>query len=154
FLMGSPVKEKDRGEDEVLHEVTITRPFFLAKTEVTQRQYEALGKKNKSKRQGLDLPVENVTWEEADAFARDLSQKNAGAKVRYRLPTEAEWEYSCRGGCPNSNPFGIGDGTSLSSEQANFDGKDPDGPYGGAGVGPYLKRTREVGRYEANALGL
>jgi formylglycine-generating enzyme required for sulfatase activity/uncharacterized caspase-like protein len=156
FLMGSPKGEKDQGDDEAQHEVTITQPFYLGRTEVTQEQYQALGMENKSKFRGAaSLPVENVSWEEADAFARALSQKNAGAKLFYRLPTEAEWEYACRGGRPSSSPFGIGrDGTSLSSHEANFDGKDSDGPYGGAKTGPYLQKTSPVGKYDANALGL
>jgi formylglycine-generating enzyme required for sulfatase activity len=151
FLMGSPKDEKERFDEEMLHEVTITRPFYLAKTELTQDQYAALGKENKSVRKGADLPVENVSWEEAEAFARDLTQKKGGAKLSYRLPTEAEWEYACRGGRGSSSPFGIGDGTSLSSSQANFDGNYP---YGGAAKGPYLQKTSTVGSYPANALGL
>ncbi len=69
----------------------------------------------------------------------------------YRLPNEAEWEYSCRGGRSSSLPFGIGDGTSLSSIQANFDGNYP---YGGAAKGPYVGKTTPVGTYMPNALGL
>jgi formylglycine-generating enzyme required for sulfatase activity len=69
----------------------------------------------------------------------------------YHLPTEAEWEYACRGGRPSSQPFGIGDGRSLSSTQANFDGNFP---YGGAAKGPYLEKTTPVTKYAANALGL
>ena len=67
------------------------------------------------------------------------------------MPTEAEWENSCRGGRPSSLPFGIGDGVSLSSLDANFNG---DYPYGGAARGPYLLKTTPVGTYPANALGL
>jgi formylglycine-generating enzyme len=157
FLMGSPKTEAERNpwekrfDAEVQHEVTITRPFYLGKTEVTQAQYEALGKENKSRFKGADLPLENVSWEEADAFARELTQKKAGAKLLYRLPTEAEWEYSCRGGRSSSNPFGIGDGTSLASNLANFDGNYP---YGGAAKGTYLEKTCRVGSYPANAFGL
>jgi formylglycine-generating enzyme required for sulfatase activity len=157
FLMGSPKTEAERNpwetkfDAEVQHEVTITWPFYLGQTEVTQAQYEAAGRENKSGFKGADLPVENVSWEEADAFARELTQKKAGAKLLYRLPTEAEWEYSCRGGRPASNPFGIGDGTSLSSSLANFDGGHP---YGGADKGTRLAKTCRVGSYPANAVGL
>src|SRR5262249_19282553 len=163
FLMGSPKSEIDdllrqvpdaKREwfaDEVQHEVTITRPFYLAKTELTQAQYEALGKENKSRFKGADLPVENVSWEEADGYARELTQKKGGGKLLYRLLTEAEWEYSCRGGRSSSSPFGVGDGTSLSSSQANFDGNYP---YGGAAKGTYLQKSCAIGSYPANALGL
>ena len=67
----------------------------------------------------------------------------------YRLPTEAEWEYACRGGANSSTPFSFGG--SLSSTQANFDG---DYPYGGAAREPYLQRTTAVGSYPPNAYGL
>jgi formylglycine-generating enzyme required for sulfatase activity/tRNA A-37 threonylcarbamoyl transferase component Bud32 len=151
FVMGSPEGEEGRNNDEVQHEVTITRPVYLGKYEVTQAQYEALGNENKSKFQGADLPVENVSWDEADTFARELTQKKGGGKLLYRLPTEAEWEYACRGGRSSSSPFGIGDGTSLSSSQANFDGNSP---YGGAPKREPLNKTCAVGSYPANALGL
>jgi formylglycine-generating enzyme required for sulfatase activity len=154
FFMGSPGNEEGREKNELLHEVTITRPFYLGKYEVTQAQYEALFKENKSGFRGTNLPMEKVSWDEADTFARDLTQliqKRAGAKLVYRLPTEAEWEYACRAGRPSSSPFGIGDGRSLSFREANFDGNFP---YGGAAKGPALQKTSEVGKYAANALGL
>jgi formylglycine-generating enzyme required for sulfatase activity len=150
FRMGSPRDEKERSDDEVEHEVEITRPFYLGKYEVTQKQYEAVTGKNPSRIKGDDLPVESVSWEEADAFRRKLTEKRKDGLV-YRLPSEGEWEYSCRGGRSFSQPFGIGDGTSLSSKLANFDGNYP---YGGAEKGRYLEKTVRVGNYPANALGL
>jgi formylglycine-generating enzyme required for sulfatase activity/tRNA A-37 threonylcarbamoyl transferase component Bud32 len=158
FHMGSPPGEPDRNpfrpEDDVeaQHEVTLTAPFYLGKYEVTQAQYEAvLGPdENPSTSKGPDLPVEKVTWPEARAYADRLTKQRADALV-YRLPTEAEWEYACRGGRPGSLPFGVGDGTSLSSHQANFAG---DFPYGNGAKGEYLGQARRVGWYPANALGL
>jgi formylglycine-generating enzyme required for sulfatase activity len=150
FHMGSPLDEEDRSSDEKLHEVTLMEPFYLGKTEVTQVQYEALMGNNPSQLKGADRPVEQVSWEDARACAEKLTKKRDD-KHLYRLPTEAEWEYSCRGGRPSSQPFGIGDGRALSSREANFNG---DFPYGGADKGPNLKSTCRVGSYSANALGL
>jgi formylglycine-generating enzyme required for sulfatase activity len=150
FRMGSPADEKEREKGETLHEVTLTEPFDLAKTEVTQAQYQGLTGDNPSKFKGADLPVETVSWEEARAYAAKLTEKRSDKHV-YRLPTEAEWEYSCRGGRPSSYLFGVGEGRALSSREANFDGKSP---YGGAAEGPNLEATCRVGSYPANALGL
>ena len=150
FLMGSPEGETDRSPVEVQHEVEITKPLYLGGYDVTQGQYKAVTGKTPSKFKGPDLPVEQVSWDEADAFAKGLTEKAKDGLV-YRLPTEAEWEYSCRGGRPSSQPFGIGDGTSLSSREANFNGNYP---YGGAEKGPDLEKTTPVGMYKPNALGL
>jgi formylglycine-generating enzyme required for sulfatase activity len=150
FLMGSPKDEKERGEDETLHEVTLTEPFDLAITETTQAQYRALGLDNPSYFKGNDLPVETVSWEEAQDWAEQLTTKR-GDKHQYRLPTEAEWEYSCRGGRSSARPFGIGAGRALSSRQANFDGSEP---YGGADKRKSLAATCAVASYPGNAFGL
>ena len=157
FLMGSPDSEADRFADEgPQHEVEITRPFFLGIHPVTQEQYEKVMGKNPSyitskNGGGANHPVEQVSWKEAVTFCRKLSarpeEKSSGRT--YRLPTEAEWEYSCRGGATSSRPFSFGD--CLSSPQANFAGLYP---YGGAAEGPYLKRTTAVGSYPPNAFGL
>jgi hypothetical protein len=104
---------------------------------------------------GLDteeFPVEFVTWNEARDFCRKLTQLDDKAKPDgwvYRLPTEAEWEYACRGGASSYQTFHFGN--SLSSTQANFNGNFP---YGGAAKGPYLARPCKVGSYPPNAFGL
>ncbi len=162
FLMGSPKDEKERFHGEVQHEVSITKPFNLGVYMVTQAEYEKVMGNNPSyfspKGDGKDevedmdtshFPVEMVSWEDAIAFCKKLSElpeeKKAGRV--YRLPTEAEWEYACRAG--TKTVFHYGD--SLSSKQANFDGNDP---YGGADKGPNLNRTAKVGSYAPNAFGL
>ncbi len=150
FRMGSPTDEKGRIDSETFHEVTLTEPFDLGETEVTQAQYQALTGVNPSHFKGLDLPVETVTWSDATDYAARLTEKRSD-KYAYRLPTEAEWEYACRGGRPSSQPFGIGNGRALSSREANIDGNFP---YGGADKGPYLKSTCRVGSYSRSALGL
>jgi formylglycine-generating enzyme required for sulfatase activity len=150
FRMGSPQGEKDRVKDETLHTVTLTEPFDLAKTELTQAQYEVLTEENPSKFKGRDKPVEQVSWEEARRYAEKLTKKR-GDGCLYRLPTEAEWEYSCRGGRSCSKPFGIGDGLSLSFGEANFNWRHP---YGGAKAGVPSASTCDVSLYPANALGL
>jgi formylglycine-generating enzyme required for sulfatase activity/serine/threonine protein kinase len=137
FRMGSPAGEAGRAREETLHTVVLTEPFDLGKYEVTQAQFLALTGDNPSRFTGDDLPVEKVTWEEADEIGKQLTKMRRDRHV-YRLPTEAEWEYSCRGGRPSSQPFGIGDGRSLSAREANFGSV----------------KTCKVGSYAANALGL
>ncbi|HMZ19562.1 MAG TPA: formylglycine-generating enzyme family protein, partial [Blastocatellia bacterium] len=91
FVMGSPVGEAQREEQERQHETVITRAFYLGKFEVTQRQWEAVMGDNPShfREAGGELPVERVTWYDVQEFLKRLS---ATGGVRYRLPTEAEWE--------------------------------------------------------------
>src|SRR4051812_36292850 len=98
-----------------------------------------------------DFPVEQVSWDDATEFCRRLtrSEEKARPEWLYRLPTEAEWEYSCRGGVCSPAPFHFG--ATLESTQANFNGEHP---YGGAAKGPYLCRTCAVGSYSPNAFGL
>jgi len=103
FMMGSPKKEKNRDLDETRHRVTLTKGFWLGKYEVTQAQYKAVTGKNPSKSAGANRPVENVSWGDAVAFCRKLTERERRAgrlpgNGEYRLPTEAEWEYACRAG--------------------------------------------------------
>ncbi len=96
FVMGSPKTEYvDWPEYEAQHHVILTKGFYMSATEVTQSQWSAVMSNNPSQFKGDDLPVDRVTWEEAVAFCRKLSQMESRT---YRLPTEAEWEYACRAG--------------------------------------------------------
>lgn len=95
FDMGSPSGEWGRDISLPQRLVTLTKGFYMGATEVTQKQWLALMSENPSKFKGDDLPVEDVTWEQAVEFCEKLSAKEG---KRYRLPTEAEWEYACRSG--------------------------------------------------------
>jgi hypothetical protein len=95
FLMGSPIGEDGRQDDELRHSVKLTRAFRIGVTEVTQAQWELVMGINRSHFKGGELPVEKVSWREAVAFCEKLSEKEGRG---YRLATEAEWEYSCRAG--------------------------------------------------------
>jgi uncharacterized protein (TIGR02996 family) len=159
FHMGSPKFEVDRNDDEgPQHQVEITRAFYMGIVPVTQEQYEKVMHKNPSFftrhskfAGGPAHPVEEVSWDQAVEFCRKLStrakEKSSGRE--YRLPTEAEWEYACRGGSASSTPFHFGD--SLSSTQANFHGHYP---YGVEVRGRFLRHTTPVGSYNPNAFGL
>jgi formylglycine-generating enzyme required for sulfatase activity len=146
FDMGSPTDEAGREANEVRHSVKITRPFYLAATEVTQREWLTVmgATANRSSFVGLDLPVEQVSWEDANLFCLNLSLL---AGRPYRLPSEAEWEYACRAG--NASPFSTG--WTLDTNLANYD------PRGGRDPGPtqhYRAQTVPVGGFPPNPWGL
>ena len=104
FTMGSPKTEKGRSNGEgPQHEVTISKPFYMGVTEVTQEQYEAVVGKNPAEFKGMKNPVEKVSWDDAVAFCKALSKKT-GKSIH--LPTEAEWEYACRAGTKTAFCFG------------------------------------------------
>jgi formylglycine-generating enzyme required for sulfatase activity len=155
FVMGSPLTEKDREEQETPHEVTITKPFWMGTHEVSQKDFKAVIAPKRppifgeNRGGGPDYPMENLLWDEAVAFCNALTNRDEEKKAgrSYRLPTEAEWEYACRAG--TTTPFSFG--KSLSSTQANFNGNYP---YGEAEKGPYLRHTAKVGFSKPNAWGL
>ena len=156
FTMGSPAAETGHETNEAPRTVvTLSRGFWIAKYEVTQAEYTSLMGSNIALfAYDLRLPVDFATWFHATNYCQRLTEteRAAGrlpAGYSYRLPTEAEWEYACRAG--RTSPFGVGDGTSLSSTQANFDGGFP---YGGAAAGPYLSTTAFGGTYPPNDWGL
>lgn len=154
FKMGSPRSEAERDDKEEVHEVAITKPFYIGVYEVKQPEYvkvmEGVDRaNNRSTFKGDDNPVENVEWRLARIFCERLSSRpdEQRAGRSYRLPTEAEWEYACRAGA--STAFHVGE--SLAASDANFNGKYPAGD---AKPGEYLRRTAKVGSYEPNAFGL
>ena len=158
FMMGSSKEEDmDASDNETpRHRVRITRPFYLGVTEVTQGQYRAVTGQNPSAFNASDdLPVEQVTWNDAIAFCNALSGAEglprfyevAGSNVvvsdwkrpGYRLPTEAEWEYACRANNPARYSFG--DDSEHLGDYAWFDGNS-----GGM--------THPVGQKRPNGFGL
>jgi formylglycine-generating enzyme required for sulfatase activity len=133
FLMGSPASEMGRHPGETQHEVTITKPYYMGKYEVTQEQWERVQGNNPSRIKGAKFPVTNVSWHDCQEFIKKLNEKTKGD---YRLPTEAEWEYACRAG--TSTPYSFGE--SLPKSDANY--------------GALEANTEVVGSYKPNAFGL
>jgi formylglycine-generating enzyme required for sulfatase activity len=125
--------------------VTLSRGFWLADTCVTQALWEAVMGANPSRFQGANHPVENVSWENAQAFITRVNKMKA--ELRLCLPTEALWEYACRSGM--STPFSFGDETSP--EIVNYNGNYP---YYNGSKGEYREQTVEVGSLPLNAWGL
>lgn len=144
FEMGSLEKEEGRAKSETRHTVTLTKPFYMGKYEVTQEQFEALMGENPSKLKGPTLPAERITWEEAAKFCAKLSEKSGKTVL---LPTEAQWEYACRAG--TTTVFNTGD--TLAALDANVNG---DGKYGGSEKGENRQKTLSVGSFKPNAFGL
>ena len=131
FKMGSPANEKGRGFDETQHEVTLTKPFYMGKYEVTQEQWFEIMGVNPSRKKGRMFPVTDVSWNDCQDFIKKLNAKTNGG---YRLPTEAEWEYACRAG--TTTAYSCGD--NLKKSDANIDGDS----------------IKAVGSYRPNAFGL
>lgn len=143
FLMGSPDAEAGRQEHEgPRHEVVIAQPFYMGIHEVTQAEYQQVMGTNPSLFQGErgggpEHPVENVSWEDADAFCRALTELDRHAGRSYRLPTEAEWEYAYRAGSASAYFFNSEPATAYSWIKSNAGNK-----------------TQPVGRLQPNAWGL
>ena len=112
FLMGSPASEAGRYDDDgPQREVELTQGFWIGEAPVTQRQWEAVTGSNPSRFKGPDLPVEKISWNDAQAW---MSQANArtGA-LGLRFPTEAEWEYAARAGTTGATYRGGNDAATL-----------------------------------------
>ncbi|MEH2336178.1 SUMF1/EgtB/PvdO family nonheme iron enzyme [Nostoc sp.] len=144
FNMGSPPGEKDRETIEEPQHVVNVPAFFIGKFEVTQEQYQQIMGNNPSNFKGLKRPVEQVSWNDAVDFCNKLSQKTGR---KYRLPSEAEWEYACRAG--TKTPFYFGE--TITTELANYKG---DSTYASEPQGIDRQETTEVGSFPPNAFGL
>lgn len=171
FSMGSPDSEAWRSDDETQHTVTVS-DFYMSAFEVTQAEYQAVIGSNPSAFSGEELPVETVSWLDAIAYCNARSELeglepaytvegqtvtwNRGANG-YRLPTEAEWEYTCRAG--TEMPFNTE--TSISAEESNYWGHYPylieDNYFNQSNLetrpGVYRETTVEVGCFQPNAWG-
>lgn len=163
FTMGSPEDEPLSREDEQLHEVTLTRDFYIGRYEVTQVFYERVMGNNPSYNNVCPAcPVESLTWFQALEFCNTLSRREglrpvytiraSGATQNldadgYRLPLEAEWEYAARAGGRTIFP----NGNCLSTSEANFNGYLPQP---GCEMGMNRAETIPVGQFAPNGWGL
>ena len=116
--MGSPKTDPGRFNDEIQHQVTLTRGFYMQTTEVTQGHWKAVMGNNPSNYSicGDNCPVEMVSWNDVQEFITALNQKEK--TDQYRLPTEAEWEYAARAG--TTTPYSFGNDSSRLSKYGNF----------------------------------
>lgn len=137
YSMGSQYKTGDVDELPT-HRVELGG-FFIDRFEVTRSEFEKVMGFNPVPSRGCEnCPVTNVTWQEANDYCKKLGK---------RLPTEAEWEYACRGS--TNSPFYTG--VTLSAEQANFNGQQP---FGGSPAGKFNGKVVPVGDYPPNAWNL
>ena len=134
FKMGSHASEEGRTFAETQHVVILTKPFYMGKYEVTQEQWETVMGNNPSYFKGAKLPVTDVSWDDCQKFIKKL---NGLTKGKYRLPTEAEWEYACRAGTTTAYSFG----SKITPKDANY-------------AGSKIEKPVEVGSYKPNAFGL
>jgi formylglycine-generating enzyme required for sulfatase activity len=154
FTMGSASSEIGRNDDEVLHDVEITRPFLLGQNEVTQQEWRTVMGTAPSHFStcGPRCPVENVTFVDVQRFLEKLNAHAAPPAsktpaLRYRLPTEAEWEHACR--ARTTGPFSTGE--NLTAAQANYNGRQP---YGSFPAGDFRQKTTPAGAFPLNPWGL
>ena len=175
FMMGSPKGESKRDDAETQHRVTITKAFYLQTTEVTVGQwrlftkgtgyrteaetgggaYQWTGKKWEEKEgiywdnpgfeQTERHPVTCVSWNDVTKYVSWINRKEETDK--YRLPTEAQWEYACRAGTTTA----FSTGRCISTNQANYDGNYP---MPNCTKGRYREKTVKVGSFSPNKWGL
>ena len=155
FLMGAPKEEKGSlFSEQPQHRVNVPG-FHMGVVPVTQAQYQAITGNNPAHFQGNNLPVEQVSWNDTQIFLQQLNDKSGR---KYRLPSEAEWEYACRAG--TTTPFHFGE--TIDAQIANYQAQDwkygentYSAKYGKGQLGVYREKTTPVGSFEvANDFGL
>ena len=140
FMMGAPDSEKGAFENEKpRHRVRITKRFYLGKYLVTQEQWECLMGNNPSAFQGPKKPVEQIVWKDCRHFLEKLNAKFGAHRGKFVLPSEAQWEYSCRAG--GSTRFYFGDDEKKLGDYAWYDANSDNS-------------THPVGEKRPNAWGL
>lgn len=142
FMMGSPDSEARTEEHigkEGLHKVTLTRPFYMSKYEITQAQYQKLMGVNASVTKGETLPATHMSWEEAVAAARRISEV---LERDIRIPTDAQWEYAARAGTTTTVYTGNDEAAVHAAGWCGQKADDPD------------RRVHPVGEKPPNAFGL
>jgi formylglycine-generating enzyme required for sulfatase activity len=125
--------------------VTLTQGLWLGETTVTQALWEAVMGENPSEFKGPERPVEQVSWDDAQAFLAKINGERDD--LGFRLPSEAEWEYACRAG--TETPFSFG--ANITPEQVNYDGNHP---YAGGKKGLDRGQTVDVKALPCNPWGL
>ena len=156
FMMGSPDSERGRVSNEGPQRKVAVREFAMGKLEVTFAQWDVCVSEGGCKHKPHDetwgrgrRPVINVTWHDAIEYAAWLSRKTG---KRYRLPTEAEWEYAARSVTRPSDPHPpFSTGTTINYKQANYDANFT---YAGGAMGVFRQKTVDAGTFKANAFGL
>lgn len=143
--MGSPENEPERYSNELQHQVTLTKGFWVADTPVKQALWQAVMAENPSEFKNDENPVENIIWDDVQAFIGKMNGMKAELKLC--LPTEAQWEYACRAG--TTTPFSWGE--QIDSRYVNFDGKHP---YNNGSVSEYRERTVAVKELPCNDWGI
>jgi formylglycine-generating enzyme required for sulfatase activity len=138
FMMGSPSNEVGRYEDEgPVRRVKIPKSFYMGKYEVTQKQWRDIMGNDPSRFNGDNLPIEQVSWNDVQKFIKKLNKKEN--TIKYRLPSEAEWEYAAR--AENSTRYFFGDDDSKLGDYAWYHGNSEG-------------RTHPVGQKKPNSWGL
>ena len=148
FQMGTTIEQEEllrtrdmwweAGDQKQAHEVEIAKGLYLGKFEITQAQWQAVMGENPSRHLGPNRPAEGVSWYDIQDFINALNE--AAGIALFRLPTEAEWEYACRGG--TESLWSFGDNDALLGDYAWYKGNnEPHGP-------------KDVGTKDPNAYGL
>ncbi len=147
FVMGSPEREAERYDREgPQHVVRLTEGFWLAETACSQEVWELVMGSNPSQfKNDPQNPVEQVSWDDVQGFLREVEKRLPGVKAD--LPTEAEWEYACRGG--SETAFSWGDG--IDPSQANYLATES---YAGGPTGEWRQTTVAVKSFDPNRWGL
>jgi len=154
FTMGSGSDEAGRNDDELVHDVEITHPFLLGQFEVTQQEWRTVMGTTPSHFSGCGgrCPVESVSYADVQQFLTRMNAhvappQSKAPSLRFRLPSEAEWEYACR--ARTTGPFSTGE--NVTTAQANYNGKSP---YAAFPPGEFRQKTTPVGSFPLNPWGL